>query len=134
MGVGQSISDAMAENQRKIMDEQMKKQWEMQKRAQERMRRVQISFQMAVVQERFYWMATAYSGSLLGLTINFLKTKSFPKVAIPPLYIGGFALAYQYDFAFGNKINRINEMATKLQNSPEYWFSPIDELPKKDQK
>jgi hypothetical protein len=126
MGIGQSIATSMAENQKKMMEEQMKKQYEMQKKAQERMRRQMISQQMAMARERVYWMGAAYSGLVLGLIMNTIKTKKFPTMAIPPLYISSFVLSYQIDFAFYNKAERINEIQKKILTEEQHWFVPID--------
>jgi hypothetical protein len=34
--------------------------------------------------------------------------------------------AYQWDFAYGTKPNRINKMADEIMADNSYWFHPIE--------
>lgn len=131
MGIGASISESMETTQRKMMGEQMEKQWKMQKKAQERMRRQMITFQMAMARERCYWMGAGWAGLVLGVIGKTVKTKQFPALSVPPLFVATMILAYQVDFAFYTKANRVNAMAKEIMNDESYWFVPLEVDPDK---
>jgi hypothetical protein len=98
----------------------------MQKKGMERQRRLMIAFGLAAAQERCYWLGGAWSFATLGLLTSVIRKKPLHSIAIAP-YIGGTAfLAYNLDFAFGGKPNRINEMSKKILADESYWFVPIE--------
>jgi len=96
-----------------------------QARGGERMRRLQLSMQMAFVREQLYWFGGVYSLGLLGVTAQVIKTKSIPKVAAIPLVVAGTFIAYQWDFAYGNKIDRINKIHHDILREEKHWFVPL---------
>ncbi len=77
---------------------------ELQKEMQERMRRTQISQQMAVMRERTWWF-----GGVTGALLVAAAATRRVSVALPaaPLTI---MTAYHWDFGYGTKINRISAM------------------------
>ena len=73
---------------------------------QERMMRAQISMKMAMMRELLYWIGGVYALGIAGLTIYSIKNRKFPKIAAAPLVLVSTFLAYQIDFAYGNKMER----------------------------
>jgi len=92
---------------------------------QERMRRMMIAQQMAIARERLIWIG-AFGGFLtLGLTGYTVRTKSFPAPAMVPLIGYWTIFAYQWDFAYGNKAQRIFEYQNSIMQDNRYWFNPV---------
>eukprot|EP01004_Peranema_trichophorum_P000845 NODE_10956_length_482_cov_5.364903_g10302_i0.p1 GENE.NODE_10956_length_482_cov_5.364903_g10302_i0~~NODE_10956_length_482_cov_5.364903_g10302_i0.p1 ORF type:complete len:151 (+),score=24.22 NODE_10956_length_482_cov_5.364903_g10302_i0:40-453(+) len=95
--MGQNISNKMAESQKKT---------------QLSLREIQLAISIAQARDLFQWM-TAFTATVgtFGI-IGFAKTKK-PHGIIPLLPLS-FVLAYQYDFAYGNKLQRIREEAGNI--------------------
>lgn len=107
---GKGVADRMTENQRE---------------AQERVRRVMIAQQMAIARERTWWFGGVTSALGVGLLLGAMKGKNVTLGSIP--FIGlSILTAYTWDFGYGTKINRINQMHREIMNSPEYFFYPIE--------
>jgi hypothetical protein len=90
--MGNSIASAMAENQKALMKEmqaeQLSNMWDQMVRGQERMRRLQMSFMMAMTKERLNWLGGLYGAFTVGLTGYFIKNKKIPPMALAPLIVG----------------------------------------------
>jgi Fe2+ transport system protein B len=123
--IGSAVSSNMEQMQRKLQEEMREKQWEMQLRGQERMMRTQLSMQMAMARERMYWMGGAYGAALTGVLGAKLKGHAIPKVTAVPLAVFTIFLAYQADFAWGNKAERINKMRREILENEKHWFAPL---------
>ncbi|XP_047498342.1 uncharacterized protein LOC125045231 [Penaeus chinensis] len=112
-----------------IITQSMKK--EMASRQQEAARRMaqrQMALQVASVRERLEWFAPFLLSSATFLLLGYRKTRS--SVVLYPLVPMCFALGYQVDFAFGNKTNRIKNIAEgimrhegQLIHVPEWHYS-----------
>lgn len=88
---------------------------------QERMRRAQMSQQMAIMRERTWWFAGT-AGSLVLLA----AASRNPKVLIPVFPLG-IITAYHWDFGYGDKINRIAAMhECAISLPPGYRYSSLN--------
>lgn len=96
--------DFMKENQRLTMERQI----QMQNAMRERM----MATQIASGKDIFYFLATFYGLSSIGMFAGFLKTKK-PAVMVPFLPLT-FIVAYQADFIYGNKMDRIRDEAERI--------------------
>jgi hypothetical protein len=137
--IAQTMSSSMAKTQEEMQGKMLKKQQHMQMRMQDRMRRTMVAQQMAFTRDLVHWMSGVYSATLVGVTAYTIKNRKFPKVAIVPLALFGTVIAYQADFAYGNKVERVNRMMNDdILTNKNYWFVPIDpeedEEDEKDQK
>jgi hypothetical protein len=68
-------------------------------------------------------------GSLYGLLVTgaiarTLHDKKFPAIFAPPLVIGGFALAFLYDMAYGSKMIRVRNEAAWIYENERFRFIP----------
>jgi len=125
----------MAATQKEVQREMQKEMQEVQMgnmiRGQERMRRQMIAQQMAITRENLWWMGGFGALLAVGATAYTIKHKSFPAPAAIPLIGYGTVVAYQYDFAYGGKAERINRYTNEIISDPSYWFNPIlpDKVP-----
>ncbi|EDO44001.1 predicted protein [Nematostella vectensis] len=117
--MGSALGGAMKET----MDENMKKNQEFmlasqklqmarQLQMQNLMREKQMSMMLAGSREMFTWIASFYSLATLGMFAGFLRTKK-PSVVVPFLPLS-FIVAYQYDYCYGHKIDRIRAEAERI--------------------
>ncbi|GAM19608.1 hypothetical protein SAMD00019534_027830 [Acytostelium subglobosum LB1] len=127
MGNISSIPDRMAANQKEMQAEMQSKQLANQLKLQDRMMKKQIALQVAITKERTYWFAGVCALGYLGLIAAKLRGKPVPEAAIPPLVGLTTVTAYQYDMAFGDKMNRVKKMAEEIEADPSYWFNPIED-------
>jgi len=125
--MGNLIAGSMLEKQKEMQSEMSKVQKAIMIQNQERMRRLQIASAMAMARDRVMWMAGGGGIALTGLGIYTLRAKVFPKAAIIPLTIYSYIFAYQWDFAYGNKAERVNKMFNDIITSEQHWFTPIEE-------
>lgn len=89
------------------------------------MRRMQMSYTMAMTRERLYWMGGFYSFLAVAALGARRKLGAVPEAMKGPLVVMPWVMAYQADLAYGNKSNRINDMALEIANDPSYWFVPV---------
>jgi len=127
--MGNSIANSMAEKQKEMQKEMIKVQQQNMLKSQERMRRMQIAAAMAMARDQVMWMTGAGGIALTGLGAYTLRVKAFPKVAIVPITIYSYILAYQWDFAYGNKTERVNKMFNDIITTEQHWFVPIEDPP-----
>ena len=59
----------------------------------------------------------------------FLRQFSPLPLATVPYVLVPFLVAYQADFAYGTKADRINEMAKRIREEEDFWFNKPIELP-----
>lgn len=127
--IGSSIADRMVEKQKQtqleLQEVMMQKQWKNNLKGQERMRRTMIAQQMAMARERLWWFAGFVGTLCLGIGGYAIKHKRVPPAAIAPLFALLTITAYQADFAYGNKIERVNRMMNEIVDSGKYWFTPL---------
>lgn len=96
------------ENQKKMMEEQMKKQ---------------LSMAMASQRELLNWELSAYGTFATVFTLGKLARRPVPHVAVVPLVVAPVILAYQWDFAYGTKADRIKAEADKILVTFFLWAS-----------
>jgi hypothetical protein len=65
-----------------------------------------------------------YGLLLTAATVRYLKTKSVPVAAVVPIVFVPIFLAYQADFAYGNKAERIKRMRDEITKE-KHWFVPL---------
>jgi len=89
-------------------------------------RRMMIAQQQAITRDRVQWLMGFYviSGGII--FFNALRNKKFPYIFIPPAVIVTMAWAYQIDFAYLGKVNRINDLMNGISMDSKFWFNPID--------
>jgi hypothetical protein len=121
--MGNSIATTMVEKQKEVQQEMIKVQWANMLRGAERQRRMMLSTQIAVMREQFWWYA-----SFVG-TVSLMATAAYVKKRTPagfiPLVPLSFILGYQYDFAYGNKPERINRIWENMLTKEPHWFAPL---------
>eukprot|EP01059_Diplonema_ambulator_P028669 TRINITY_DN47553_c0_g1_i1.p2 TRINITY_DN47553_c0_g1~~TRINITY_DN47553_c0_g1_i1.p2 ORF type:complete len:160 (+),score=56.25 TRINITY_DN47553_c0_g1_i1:59-481(+) len=101
MGVQASMEKAMKSNTQNMIEAQQK--------VAMRQREMMMAMQIAQARDFFkYYMAFTGSMALLG-TIAVAKGRS--RAAFAPLFPLGFGAVYQYDFAYGNKLQRVRAEA-----------------------
>jgi len=124
----------MVEKQRALQVEMQEKMAQRQeanmKKQQERMKRMQIATQVAIGREQFWWFAGFHSFLTLGLTGALIKKKPVHPAAVVPYLAFTLITAYQWDFAYGDKLERINNIYSDLQKE-DHWYIPIDPEEKK---
>ncbi|KAG2383096.1 hypothetical protein C9374_004433 [Naegleria lovaniensis] len=125
--MGNSFANAFAEKQRALQLEMQDRMAVTQKKSQiamqERMKRMQIATQVAVARERFWWFAGFHAFITTGMTI---KRKHVHPAAVIPYLAFTLVTLYQWDFAYGNKLERIDKIFNKLQDE-EHWYTPVDQ-------
>jgi len=134
--MGNYIASSMAEKQKEVQKEMQKEMQEIQMvnmiRGQERMRRMMIVQQMAMTRERLWWIAafgTVFTGAVFGY-IRHVGWNNFPKPALLSVLTYWYVTCFQYDLAYGSKIERVNKYTNQILQDPSYWFNPV--LPKVD--
>lgn len=102
---------------------------------------------MGLCSERLNWIGGVYATFLSGVSIYALKNKhvrherrngalftkprntdlllqiQLPPVLGLPIFVSGVFVAYQWDFCYGTKLERINKMTEELAKE-EHWFNP----------
>ena len=107
--------EEMQKNQKKTMLE-----------SQERMRRVMLAQQVAIARDRVDWMLGAWASAALAGSVATLRGVKLPPAAAAPFLVYTVVLAYQWDFAYGNKTERINNTFNRIVNTEKHWFLPFD--------
>jgi hypothetical protein len=61
------------------------------------------------------------------MMLMYVYGADFPKVALAPITIYGIFLAYQYDMAYGSKMERINGIMNDIltKETDKHWFTPL---------
>uniref|UniRef100_A0A6B2LQW0 Plasminogen receptor (KT) n=1 Tax=Arcella intermedia TaxID=1963864 RepID=A0A6B2LQW0_9EUKA len=118
----------MVEKQKEAQQEMASVQFNNQLKMQERMRRMMVAQQMAMTRERLVWFEGVLGVATTGALIGSIKHKT----AAPwvPVFLLGVITAYQWDFAYGTKAERINVMYEDIIQDPSFWFTPV--LPNKE--
>lgn len=115
MGNVLGMKTIMEENMKKQMDfqtENMRLQLERQLQMQQAMRSRMMAQQLAMGREAFDWWAAFYATTGVLLTVGTIKIRN-PAVLFPMLPLS-FVLAYQFDMAKGNKMDRILAEADQI--------------------
>ncbi|XP_046578701.1 plasminogen receptor (KT)-like [Haliotis rubra] len=110
----------------KTMDENLKKQQEFmlktsviqmerQIQMQNQMRERMMAMQIARARDIFAWFGSFYALASLGMIAGFSKQRK-PAALAPALPLT-FLLAYQYDLAYGNKMNRMRGEADRIMDT-----------------
>jgi len=102
----------MDENFKKNQEFMLKSQsmtMERQLQMQNLMREKQMAMQIATRREMFSWWAAFYALVFPAMLVGFKHSRK--PGAIAPLLPLTFIVAYQYDFAYGTKIERVKAMA-----------------------
>lgn len=120
--MGNYITGPMIQQQKQIQQEMQQNQL----KAQERMIRRQLAFQLAFSKDMLNWMGTGYGLILLGATAATIKQKKFPPFAAIPIIFGGLVVGYNYDFVYGDKVNRVQRYYEEIIKNEDYWFIPIE--------
>eukprot|EP00914_Ancora_sagittata_P019207 GHVO01038320.1.p1 GENE.GHVO01038320.1~~GHVO01038320.1.p1 ORF type:complete len:140 (-),score=24.83 GHVO01038320.1:66-485(-) len=110
--MGSIVGKAMDENMKKqqeFMLQTQQMQMERQMQMQNYMRELQMSMQLARARDLFHWFGSFYTLAVAGSVAGFMKQKS-PKI-IAPLVPLTFIFAYQYDLAYGSKMDRMRNEA-----------------------
>mmetsp|Transcript_328 Transcript_328/g.458 ORF Transcript_328/g.458 Transcript_328/m.458 type:complete len:153 (-) Transcript_328:41-499(-) len=126
MGISNSIQqakDAVAEDMAKARDESMEIMISNQKKLQMRIRETQMAVNIGFARDNFKWYAAFYSVVSPLCIIGAVKTKK--PVSIIPLIPLSFALAFQYDMAYGDKLFRVRyEAEMVLEKEREKFLFP----------
>jgi len=113
-----SIGTAVAGEMQKKQLETMELQRENQRKMMELQMKRQISMQMAATREMLYWQFGTYCLFLLAATAGTIKMKKLHPAVVVPGVVGPIIMGYQVDLAWGNKSDRIKIEAEKgLRNS-----------------
>ncbi|XP_068726773.1 plasminogen receptor (KT)-like [Montipora capricornis] len=113
--LGSAMKETMEENLKKsqeFMLETQKMQLGRQLQMQNAMRERQMSMQLAGAREMFYWLASFYGIATVGMLVGFKRSKS-PAALVPFLPLT-FIVAYQADYVYGTKMNRIRDEAENI--------------------
>ncbi|XP_076048283.1 plasminogen receptor (KT)-like [Oratosquilla oratoria] len=132
--MGNQFTAAISEEMEKNKDFVLRLHSESAGRTQEAVRCMaerQMAIQVAATRERLEWFLPFSMSSAAFLYYQgYVKTKS--PVVMFPLIPMAFAFAWQLDFAYGNKGDRVKEMAERIMlNEAELlavpdWKQPID--------
>eukprot|EP00834_Sanchytrium_tribonematis_P006624 NODE_505_length_6682_cov_0.825394.p7 type:complete len:107 gc:universal NODE_505_length_6682_cov_0.825394:5658-5338(-) len=102
--MGNLISGNMAEMQRKSMEKQQK---------------TMVAMTMANSRDLCLWIGGTWAAVGTGLL---LAGNRAPRVALVPFGVLSIVFAYNVDFAYGNKAERIRQEFLKIQNE-DHWFT-----------
>src|SRR3990167_1921748 len=100
-------------------------------KGKKRQRDIELSSRMATYRDRVWWLigfyatmgTVSFARMLIIRKFDPLPLRTVPYVLVP------FVVAYQADFAYGTKADRINKMATHIRDHENYWFNEPIELP-----
>eukprot|EP01118_Nematostelium_gracile_P003193 TRINITY_DN13633_c0_g1_i1.p1 TRINITY_DN13633_c0_g1~~TRINITY_DN13633_c0_g1_i1.p1 ORF type:complete len:133 (+),score=33.66 TRINITY_DN13633_c0_g1_i1:24-422(+) len=127
MGISaSSIADTMVEKQRALQKEMQKEMAEVQARNmrlnQEKMARMMVVQNMALTRERLNWMGGFGILATLAALGHSIKTKHASPLTVP-LVPYWTIIGYQWDFAYGDKVNRIKKEVDQIMKDERYWFN-----------
>eukprot|EP00026_Physarum_polycephalum_P014357 Phypoly_transcript_14863.p1 GENE.Phypoly_transcript_14863~~Phypoly_transcript_14863.p1 ORF type:complete len:129 (+),score=32.15 Phypoly_transcript_14863:496-882(+) len=126
--MGNSIATAIAEKQKGIQKGIQEEMQKAQMRNMERQRKVMMATQQAFIRESLNWSLPTYF-TLLGIASGLVAKNKAPRFVIAPFIPIGVFFAYQYDFAYGNKIARVNATAEKILAEQYNITMPKEEPP-----
>ena len=86
-------------------------------------RQTQVAMQVAFARDQFAWGSALYALVLLGAGAAAARGKFHPATAAP-VVLGGFALAYVGDMAYGNKLIRVRQEAEHIVQSERTLLVP----------
>ncbi|KAK3086540.1 hypothetical protein FSP39_019914 [Pinctada imbricata] len=113
--MGSVIGKAMDENMKKQQDFMLqvnKLTMERQVQMQNQMRERQMAMMVARSRDLFMWYSSFYCVVLVGGVLGFMKTKKpTPIIPLVPLT---FIFGYQYDLAYGTKMERMRAEADRI--------------------
>ena len=114
------MRDSMAENQAKMM--------EMQRQMALKQRETQLATEFAKAKDRFAFYTGFYCTLLCAGMAGSLKMRN-PAIFFGPAIPTTWAMAYQYDFVYGNKLERIMAETNRLLiEEPERFAPPSSSL------
>ena len=96
---GESVGSKIAEKQKEMMREQLSKQ---------------LSMQMAAQREQLNWEFGSYGFFASVLVLAKLAKQHVPRPVAVPFVLAPIIMAYQVDFAYGDKADRIKKEADKI--------------------
>jgi hypothetical protein len=117
--VTSSIKQAMGDAQKEMMGRQEATM----KQMQDRQMKVMNGMQVAATRDLVHWMGGVYGIMLTGLTGAAMAGHKIPKVVGAPLFVFTTVLAYQIDFAYGNKADRIRGYYEDIMANEQHWFT-----------
>ncbi|KCV69155.1 hypothetical protein H696_04569 [Fonticula alba] len=110
-----SAAQSMADRQRAVMAEQ--------RAHMERQIRRQIASRIAQTREMMHWQGGFWLLLASGVTIARIRLGYVPKPLLAPLFVMPFMMAYQYDMAYGTKLDRIRDEADRILAGDDFWIS-----------
>ena len=119
--MGGAISSGVAQVEHTI-DEKMMKRAMLQ-------REIQLSIGIAQARDNLNWFASLYTALLTGLIVAKVANMPIPKAAAIPVFMGAFGLAFQADFAYGNKLARVTREAEFIMDNEQERFIPPQQAP-----
>eukprot|EP00745_Piridium_sociabile_P007068 TRINITY_DN145368_c0_g1_i1.p2 TRINITY_DN145368_c0_g1~~TRINITY_DN145368_c0_g1_i1.p2 ORF type:complete len:155 (+),score=36.99 TRINITY_DN145368_c0_g1_i1:81-545(+) len=124
--MGKTMDDNLKKQQAfMLMQSQM--QMERQLQMQNQMRERQMAMQIAKGRDLFMWWASAYTVAILGGVMGFSRSRN--PMALVPLGPMTFMVAYNYDMAYGSKIDRIRAEADRIMDEEQGLLSIPHGLP-----
>jgi len=128
MGLVNSIFSRVEEKQKEAAVKNILFQLKLEKKKRDYM----IATKMATTRDRVKWMTAFYlvmGGVSFGRMIHLRKFTPLP-LNVVPFVLVPFLVAYQFDFAYGSKANRIDREARVILNEEEgHWFNEPMEIP-----
>ena len=128
MGLVNSTMAMVAEKQKEIAQKQQVMQFKKMKNRRD----MELATRMAMTRDRVIWMSSfvAFMGTLATVRSIAHKRFSSPPLASIPVVAVSFLIAYQMDFAYGTKSERVQKEAHKiLKEELHHWFHQPMELP-----
>jgi len=121
VSAGEAVGSKMAEKQKEMVVVQRENQKQM---MMEQMKK-QLSMQMAAQREQLNWEFGTFGffGSVLVLAK--MSKKHVPAPAAIPFLLASVIMAYQVDFAYGNKMDRVKKEADKILASDILFYVPF---------
>jgi len=133
-----TMNESMKKNQEFMLSTQ-KMQFERQMAMQKVMMERQMAIQLGRAKDMFNWLA-AFTGTYTVIAVAGFTKRGKAALFVPLLPLS-FALAFQADLAYGNKLHRIRDEAERLLASdcallqlPGGGMPTIEELDKKARK
>nr|XP_011454861.2 plasminogen receptor (KT)-like [Crassostrea gigas]XP_011454862.2 plasminogen receptor (KT)-like [Crassostrea gigas] len=124
----------------KAMDENLKKNQEFMKQMnqivlerqiqmQNQMREKQMAMMVARSRDLFQWFGAFYATYAFAAIAANMKSKGKNKAMVAPLLPLTFILGYQYDLAYGEKMERMRKEADRVLDNESYLLNMPHGLP-----
>ena len=96
--------------------------------SQDRMQRQMLLMQVSMARERLYWFGAAWGFLTLAVAGALKNGPSSARVALIPYVLFSTVTAYQWDFAYGSKLERIQRIRAAMERDEanDHWFLPVD--------